>query len=249
MKTIMIKIQTLTHSSSPNICMKNTVSMAEVAEFKKWWCNENQIITDLITKRLYKYFREPILDAGAGLGDISYNALYDKEVICIDVNEVIGNRYPLSPKHQRKQVNFFDYAPTNKINTLFISHTLQFLDDNLSKLNKKVQEINPVNIVLVINKNDDFLGELLDWSREKMIPSNPEQKIEGFPLGYKLVDEIEFTAKLSCDTYSELAHQISYIMLFDLNSLSLSALINFLQERLAKHEFEFNQVIEIYSRK
>ena len=65
-------------------------------------------------------------------------ALFDKKVILIDVNTISQHDYPSSPNHQRKTCDFFNFKSTKKINTLFISHTLQFIDDDLERLNNKI---------------------------------------------------------------------------------------------------------------
>ena len=228
--------------------MKQSVTKTEVADFKNKWCDENQIITSIIRKDLLEQFIEPILDVGAGLGDIAFNSLHQKKVICIDVNEVTDQDYPLSDYHERLQVDFFDYVPDEKIKTLFIAHTLQFLDDDLNLLNEKIRELDPERIILVLNKNDDILGDLIDWVEQNYVNSNPEVKIPDFPDGYNLTRTIDFKANLKCENFNELATQISYLMLIDLDEEIKLDLVRFLNTMLDEPYFEFNQVIEIYSK-
>lgn len=226
--------------------MKESVTKTEVADFKNKWCNENQIISTIIKNDLSEFFIEPILDVGAGLGDIAFTALHEKRVICIDVNEVTEKDYPLSEFHERIQVDFFDYIPNEKINTVFISHTLQFLDEEMYLLNERIRTIDPDTIILVLNKNDDILGDLIDWSEQNFANPNPEVKIPGFPEGYTLSKTVNFTANLRCKSYNDLATQISYLMLIDLNKNIKSGLVDFLKMILKEPGFEFNQIIEIY---
>lgn len=228
---------------------KERVTKLEVSDFKKRWCNENQLIADIIKHNAKDYFIEPILDVGAGLGDIAYHALPDKKVISIDINEITDKDYPLSDKHDRIQIDFFDYQPYEKINTVFISHTLQFLDEDINLLNSKIIYLNPTNIIIVLNKNDDFLGKLLEWSNVNFPNPNPEVKINGFPLGYSMIKSFDFKALLSCDSYKALATQISYLMLVELNKSKRSDLVKFLKSNLSAPGFEFNQIIEIYKKK
>jgi hypothetical protein len=114
MKTITIRIPTLTLSNSLRFSMKEGVTKTEVNDFKNKWCNENLIISGIIKNELADYFIEPVLDVGAGLGDIAYNALPVKEVICIDINEISEEDFPLAPKHKRIKIDFFDYNPEKK---------------------------------------------------------------------------------------------------------------------------------------
>lgn len=226
--------------------MKDRVTKNEVSDFKNKWCNENQLITEIIANDIKHYFVEPILDVGAGLGDIAYNVLREKRVICIDVNRVTKKDYPISANHQRLQIDFFVYQPVEKINTIFISHTLQFLDEDIELLNRKIRSINPLYIILVLNKNNDLLGKIIKWSDQHFANPNPELKISHFPLGYQLHRSIDFKALLICNSFNDLATQISYLMLIDLNNNTRTDLIRYLKTNLSEPKFEFNQVIEIY---
>lgn len=248
MKITMTRIPTLILLNSLRISIKEGVTKTEVSDFKNKWCNENQIITNIIKNGLVHYFNEPILDVGAGLGDIAFNALYNKEVICIDVNKFTEQDYPLSKNHQRFQIDFFDYVPDEKINTVFISHTLQFLDEELKILNERIKAIDPENIILILNKNNDFLGKLLEWSEQNFVNSNPEVSIPNFPDGYEIREVVDFKATLKCESYNDLATQISYLMLIDLDENIKSNLVEYLKLILDSPGFEFNQQIKIYSK-
>lgn len=228
--------------------MKECVTKAEVSDFKKKWCNENQIISGIILNGISDCFHEPILDVGSGLGDIVFNSLFSKRVICIDVNEVSDEDYPVSKNHERQQIDFFDYIPADKINTVFISHTLQFLDENIDLLQKKIDSIDPESIILILNKNDDILGDLIDWSQQNFSNPNPEVSIPNFPEGYELQKLIEFQATLMCKSFKELATQISYLMLIDLDESLMTNLIEYLVSKLDTPGFNFNQQIKIYSK-
>lgn len=242
----MTEIPTLTLSSSLRISMKDRVTKTEVSDFKNKWCNENQLISSIISNELQGFFIEPVLDVGAGLGDIAYNSLYEKKVICIDVNKISDEDYPLSVNHERHQIDFFDYEPNEKINTVFISHTLQFLDEDIGMLNRKIRQINPEVIIVVMNKNDDIIGDIIEWSEFNYLNPNPEVPVEGFPEGYELAKTLDFKADIECDSFHSLATQISYLMLIDLDDLVLQDLISFLRDKLYEPVFQFNQTIEIY---
>ncbi len=154
---------------------------------------------------------------------------------------------PVSPLHNHIEKNFFDYFPEKQINTLLISHTLQFIDSDLELLNKHIELINPENIILVLNENNDIMGEILKWTKENYEVSNPEEIIEGFPVGYACVEKIGFVAKIKCYSFTDLAKQISYLMMIDLSETG-KLLEKFLEDKLTIPEFDFNQVIEIYKR-
>jgi hypothetical protein len=223
--------------------MKNSITQQEVSDFKTLSCNENEIIANLIKEKILPYFIEPILDVGAGAGDISYHALHDKKVICIDTNEINGQ---LSKSHQRKQIDFFEYNPTEQINTIFICHALQFLDDDVDRLNSKVQTIDPRHVITVTNDNDDFLGEIVQWTKENYPQGNPEIQID-FPRNYKLAQRFPFRTDLVCKNFAELAKQVSYLMLID-QAETTKKLQHFLENRLPSPEFTFNQSICVHKK-
>lgn len=223
-----------------------TVSKLAVSAFKTI-CNENTIIPILLREQAAKYLEAPILDCGAGLGDIAYRAFAEKEAILIDVNPIRDKHFPLSDLHTPVTSDFFEYFPSIKVNTLLISHTLQFIDSDIDRLNDHINMLNPKNIILVLNENNDIMGELLNWTFKHYDNANPEEKITNFPLGYRKIDSIKFKSELRCDTFDRLAAQISYLMMFDLSETG-SLLSGFLKAKLSAPEFIFNQVIEIYQK-
>lgn len=228
---------------------RNTITKREVLAFKEKYCNENELVVDLIKNGLESFFVEPIVDVGAGIGDISYWTLYHKRVTLLDLNNVYDQEYPCRQKHQRITGDFFDFVATEQIGTLFISHTLQFLDDDIQKLNAKIQELNPQVIILILNRNDDFMSELIAWTQEQFEHPNPEVIIDSFPSNYQLIKEVPFQSSLACPNYEILAEQVSYLMLIDLKESSESeGLQNFLKTKLIVPEFTINQTIKIYSK-
>ena len=223
--------------------MKNIISKKDV-EFFKNSCNENEIISEIIRADAAKYFVSPVLDVGCGKGDIAYMALYDLKVIQIDVNNFSENR--LSKNHKRYQIDFFDYLPHENIRTILISHTMQFIDDDIDLFEQKIAEINPEFIILVMNKNDGFMGVILDWSKKHIRSCNPEERIPNFLPGYELIDSFEFSAKLISKDFNELAEQISYLMLIEKIEEIKKELVQFLRSQLSKSNFEFKQIMEVY---
>jgi hypothetical protein len=228
--------------------LERKVTENDVAFFKESMCNENTIIIDIICNELQNVFIPPILDVGYGIGDLAYFSLENKEVIGIDVNELNKDKYPIRNNHKRVKSDFFEYNLTKKINTLFISHTLQFIQNDIKKLNNKIAQINSKNIILVANRNDDFLGEVIKWVFEKFGNASPELRIKRFPVNYKLTKKIPFIANLKCSNFKILAEQISYLMLIDINKRE-QEVITFLKQNLKKPEFTINQDILIYERR
>ena len=208
--------QTLILSKSLNLMEKKRVDKKEVFDFKEQYCDENEIIIEIIKKKLHKYFKPLILDVGSGIGDIAFRSLKGKKAILIEVNAISEHDYPCRPEHKRETVDFLYFKPKEQINTILISHTLQFIDEDIDLLNDKIQEIDAENIISVLNSNNDFLGELIEWTNNNYNASNPEVRIKNFPKGYNLIKTIPFKAEIKCKDFRTLAKQVSYLMLIDI---------------------------------
>ncbi len=226
---------------------KRRIATKDVFDFKENYCNENEIIIHLLTKNLKQYIVSPILDVGSGIGDIAYKGFAEKKVIMIDVNAISRHDYPCRHDHIRKKCDFFDFFSKDKINTIFISHTLQFIDDDLVAFAEKIESLQPENVIIVANSNNDFLNDLILWTHENVEVSNPEIPIKNFSNKYNLIRSEPFVAELKCPDFETLAKQVSYLMLFESNEAEL-ALLTFLKKSLLKPEFTINQSINIYRR-
>lgn len=239
----------LTPSSFPERMVLNRVSNESVVSFKKIWCDENEIIVQLILEKLHTYFQPPILDVGAGIGDIAFRALKNKDVICLDKNKIDITEYPLADGHTREQVDFFFYVPQKKITTVLFSHSLQFLDDDIDLLQRKLDKLSPSIVVIIHNRNDGLMGELVKWSLENDPNANPEIRHDNFPKGYAQINKVDFEATLTCDTFESLAEQVSYLMLLGSEKETRQSLITFLKSKTLSPQFPINQSIEIYEKR
>ena len=224
------------------------ISEQDVLQFKNLYSDENMIIAGIIKQRLYDKFDEIILDVGAGTGDIAAIALGSKRVVQIDV--LYYSEYFSSDMHSRLVGDFFDYIPAaqEKIGTLFFSHVLQFIDQDTHKLNRKVHELSPKRVITVINTNDDFMGELLEWVEQNFESANPEVDLPGFPTGYNLDDEVSFNGQVRCQDFHLLSEQVGYLMDAAPSGVEQEALECFLREKLSLPEFTINQKIKVYTR-
>ncbi len=228
--------------------MKKGVTAMEVFDFKENWCDENQIIPKLLSTQAMEYLIEPILDVGCGLGDIAYLAFPEKIATCIDVNQISPDEFPLSPNHERIQIDFFEFCSDRHFNTVLISHTLQFLDDDVDRLNKAIHKLNPTTIILVLNDNNDLMGDIVDWAEKNLRYSNPEKHVHGFPEGYSIKKTIPFEATIHCPDFKKLVKQVGYLIVQDLIGKD-EQLTNFLKIKLAgKPQFTFKQSILIYQK-
>jgi hypothetical protein len=226
-----------------------TISVNDVQDFKGTYCDENAIIKDLLKKEFLPYLEESIIDIGGGTADILSEVIPEKNVVHVDILDFKDVEVP--PAHTRIKGDFFDTELTQSlmpISTLFMSHVHQFLDDDLDKLRLAITEINAKRIILVEDVNDDFLGEVMQFSLTHFANANPEIQIEGFPYGYKNVKSVPFTATLQCPTFLELTKQCLYLMDITHSEENLSRMSEFLQNHLSEPKFTINQEINVYEK-
>ncbi len=227
--------------------MRNEVTISEVQDFKEKYCNENGIIANILATVLKDYVVEPILDVGAGMGDIASLGFPDKQAICIDMNE-IDSKIVLSDKHIWQTIDFFDYQPQIQIETILFAHSLQFLDDDITRLNRQIDCINPCYVITVVNDNDDIMGDIITWTKAHFLSLNPEIQPTGFPKNYKLVTSHPFKVEVQCPDFDTLANQIGYFMLVDIKDKA-AALVDFLYKKLnGTPDFHFGQTLYVYER-
>lgn len=226
--------------------MKSQISQESIYDFKTLYCNENQIIAQILRSQPAMYCLEPILDVGSGLGDITTTVFPDKQVIHVDPLDF--SRHVLPRTHTRIKSDFFEYVPDVKIKTMLLSHVLQYLDDDVERLNETLNRISPELIITVTNTNDDFLGNLFGWFETQASEVNPEVAIPGFPKGYVEEVTIPFVTDLQCPDFRILALQVCY--LFEVKPLEkpVQSLSAFLKQQLKTPAFQIHQRVTVYRR-
>jgi hypothetical protein len=219
----------------------------EVASFKKNWCNENILIIDILNKNYVSYFKETILDIGAGMGDIANGVFQDKSAICLDVQSNKKNIVKCSQKHMWVEVDFFEYIATVSIGTMLFSHSLQFLDEDIPKLQNKINEINSKFTIFVLNDNTELFGEVVSLTQRKYKNANPEINIlEQLNIG-TILHKHSFEATLACDTFDELCEQFSYLMLCHSKAFK-NDVYNLLIKKIKEPKIPIKQTIYIYAK-
>lgn len=217
-----------------------------VTEFKARYCDENPIIGRLLAKHFDDWVQDPILDVGCGLGDIAATAFPGHRVVLLD-------RLPYSASadargHKRITRDFFEFAPREHFNTALFSHVLQFLDEEPDELNSRLSVIRPSKVITVMNVNDGLFGDLLKWSTVHMPGANPEIEVPGFPAGYRLDREVEFTATVSCPNFQVLTQQVCYLLDTAAGAVQFENLKTFLTGHLAEPVIRIRERIRGYLR-
>lgn len=223
------------------------ITKGGVVAFKEIYCNENRLIAELLREKVAPSLKDPILDVGAGMGDISSAAFPNQHVVLLDLLDY--SNHPTPALHEREQAEFFAYDPkARRFGTIFLCHVLQFIDDDVPKLNHKLRTLNADKLVVVANCNDDFMGDLIKWFNRRVARSNPEVALPRFPQGYSTVQDIPLTAQITCPDYEALAQQIAFLMDSQLSKSEKPSLTEYLTERLRKPSFSINEKITVYRR-
>ena len=228
---------------------KITISSQDVNDFKKVFCDENGLIKEILKKYFLNYFSGRVLDVGGGMADILAEVIPDSEVIHLDVLDFSKNEIP--KMHSRVLGDFLDLGMLKSLlplDVLFMSHVQQFIDSDIDKLKDAIKTANTETIILVEDLNNDFLGEIMRFSLEKIKNSNPEIKIKDFPFGYSKLDSKEFTANLVASNFFDLAKQCLYLMDSEVSEENLIKMQNFLESRLSKPSFTINQEVAVYKK-
>lgn len=223
------------------------ITEKQVNDFKVNYCDENKIIPIILKEKFADLVEDPILDIGSGLGEISSYAFPNRDVLHLDIEDFSMHNIDL--KHAREINDFFLFETKGKkYKTILLSHTLQFIDDDIDKLNKKINHLDVDKLILIRNTNDDFMADILNYFDSRNILSNPERIIYGFPKGYTEIKKESFVALLKCPDFNILADQISYLWDLSFSEEIKKDFILFLKEKLTSSEFKIHQEIVLYQK-
>lgn len=222
------------------------ITAGQVNDFKEKYCDENTIIPIILRENFLQYVEFPLLDIGSGLGEISSIAFASCEVHHLDIEDF--SFLKIDPNHTREIGDFYSFRPKKYYPTLLLSHTLQFIDEDIFKLNNRIKELNPNKIIIVRNTNKDFMGEIINYFDAKKIQSNPERIIQDFPIGYVLEKTFPFKATFNCSDFEMLSGQIAYLWDMHIGGTLKEDFVKFLQKSLKYPGFDINQEIILYTR-
>jgi hypothetical protein len=219
----------------------------DIREFKVQFCDETPLIVGALRSNFSDYILDPILDVGAGFQAISIQSFPGHDITLLDK---IAYDLP-STREKRVTCDFFDYDPTasDVPKTIIFCHVLQYLDDNLKRLYKKIDALGPERIITVVNDNDGAFGDAVSWARRHMPTANPEVAVPMASIGYKMVKRARITAKLVCPDFETLAYQFGRIILDLPTTTSHSrALRAYLRSLLPSPSININQSIIGYEK-
>lgn len=226
-----------------------TISTESVEEFKEIFCDENGIIKNILKESFLDILKGKILDVGGGTADILSDVVPEEKVVHLDILDFSST--PIPAMHSRIIGDFLNSDLIDEIkpiDTLFMSHVQQFIDEDIEKLNRVIDSTDAKNIIFVEDVNDDFLGKVVEFSFSSFANANPELKIDNFPRGYVQTRSVSFTAIVKCNNFESLARQCLYLMDVVVHDQHLELMKNFLQQHLDEPKFTINQQVNLYQK-
>ena len=218
-------------------------------EFKTALCDENELIAEALRTTCRRWLRAPILDVGAGLGDIAAAAFPDLTAVLLDLHLTPEVKSDL---HTSVRGDFFKYAPKKRPRprTVLLCHVLQYIDDDWDRFRLKLADLDPETVVAVTNDNDGQFGSLVNWVLANVSGSNPEDSLIQLDMQrYQLRQTVPITATLKCPDFATLANHL-VVGLLDavLAPETIAATVKKLQELLDAPTMRINQTIYCYEK-
>lgn len=177
-------------------------------DFKERYCDENSTIADLLKSDFSDHIIEPVLDVGAGLGDVAAGAFPHLPTILLDIKDWHA---PIASRHRRIRGDFFSFANASDLRpgTVVFAHSLQYLDSDLAALRLAVGRLNPSTVITVTNDNEGTFGELMEWASTSIPDANIERPITPVPLdAYRLLRSKGFAATAAFPDFATMAEQV-----------------------------------------
>lgn len=219
----------------------------ELIDIKGITDEETQIANAL--KNFSDKITYPLLDVGSWSWKISDLAFPDKEVIQLDSLNFSNEDFQLSKNHTRINGDFFEFDAKQKVRSMLFCHSLQYIDDNwIENVIKKIKEMNPEYILLVINNNDWILWEILAFFEKNNRVENWEKHFTEFPWkNFILQEKTEITGIFSCKDISEVSSIICKLLLDTIISKEQhKEITSFLEKKEIDKDFSVNQTIFLY---
>ena len=228
----------------------NTSLAPLLRAFKEQICDENVLIGEVLRTTLKRHLRGPVLDVGAGLGDIALASFADVPAILLDTEPWSA---PTSPLHRREIGDFFDYVEANSstVGTLLLCHVLQYIDDDEPRLKRAVARLNAKSVITVLNDNTSSFGDLMNWANSHVVGANPERPIAPVDTRvYKVVAVEPVAATMICPSFEVMAqHFVSVLLDTDEGGESMRAMADKLRSALSAPAIVINQTVTCYERR
>jgi hypothetical protein len=138
---------------------KQSVSYAEALTAFKRDSGENGIIASLLRKHLNDALVAPVLDVGAGSGELAALAFPDRTAFLLDLDDYGPSANRL---HYRIQGDFLDVdLSVIHPSTIIFCHSLNFLTRDTERLSRRLGQTGARTAIVVSNENTGTLNEIV----------------------------------------------------------------------------------------
>jgi len=225
----------------------NRLVPEELETYKLSETDENTTIGTFVRDMLPVATGGIVLDVGAGLGDIGAFAFPDRAAVLIDIADFRHNGCKL---HERRLVDFFACDPGDlpPIDLMLMSHVLQYIDDDVGRLNARVQLLNPKHLLVVCDIPDEFQLNVFSWFKQNGIAFNAEVPVAGFPpKAFRSVSRREFSGRIQTPDFATLADRLANLI-FDasIDRVQCRMFARWLQEILPEPVVAIPQSVELF---
>ena len=222
------------------------ITSDHINAFKGTTDEEERIIKQLSSPNLRHLVSHPLVDVGCGSGKIAAGAYPRNDVILLDRMSYSGQN---PPNHNRVQTDFYDpqWSAAFNIGTLSFCHVLQYIDEDMRRLQQRIADLAPKTIIAITNECDGFYSELINWASTNLQPVNPELPHYDFS-GYSPVYSSRFDSSVSAKTMDELAVNVVAALLDRrLSADEKNKTIHFLDKQLGTPQFNIPQILRVYA--
>lgn len=237
-----MRVWTINRSASGSAALSENLRA-----FKERFCDENVLISELLRHEYRHLIYPPVLDVGAGLGDVANAAFPDIPAILLDSEP---RSEPVVPGHDRVTSEFFEYvnaAPATACGTVLFCHVLQYLDDDLDRLHSAVNRLSPKSVIAVTNDNAGEFGALIEWAEFNMTEINPEYPIRPVSDAYRECKSTAFTATAMFPDFGTMAeHFISMFLDAEPGPAVMREMEAQLRRRLERPQITLQQTVRAY---
>jgi hypothetical protein len=188
---------------------KWTISYADALAAFKRDSRENDTIASLLREHLNDALVAPVLDVGAGSGDLAALAFPDRTAFLLDLDD-----YPASanPIHHRIQGDFLDVdLSAIQPRTILFCHSLNFLARDTDHLIRRLRQSGVRTAIVVSNENTGTLKEVADRLTANGMPCDAAFHVP-VPTA-KLEMRIPFSVHVKCADLCMLSQHFVRILL------------------------------------
>jgi hypothetical protein len=213
-----------------------------LAAFKRD-CNENRLIARLLRDRLNEYLLEPVLDVGAGSGELASLAFPDRASVLLDVD-----RYKPSANVRHARITG-DFARTDLAGlhpkSILFCHSMNALAHDVGGFSRRLVSSGAKAAIIVSNEETGILKQMTDWLSTMLSDVNTPFHI---PLAHVRLEKKQiFSARISCaDFHTMTGHFVRVLLDIPVTPSLVNAVEQKLKSLLSRPCVDITEAIYYY---